>query len=61
MADKVKATAEAIAEHVHDDPKASDQAMWNNAKRTSDSLAALHSPLAFRFASGWMFREISPE
>lgn len=61
MADKVKATAEAIARHVHDDPEASDRAMWNNAKRTSDSLAALGAPLSFWFASGWMFREISPE
>jgi hypothetical protein len=61
MADKPKAEAEKIAKHVHGDPEASDSAMWNNAKRTSDSLAALGSPLSFRFASGWMFREISPE
>jgi hypothetical protein len=61
MADKTKATAEAIAKDVHGDPETSDRAIWNNAKRTSDSLAALGSPLSFRFASGWMFREISPE
>jgi hypothetical protein len=60
MADKPKAKGEEIAEHVHGDSEASDSRMWNNAKRTSDSLAELGSPLSFRFASGWMFREISP-
>jgi hypothetical protein len=61
MADKRKAKGDDVALHVHGDSETSDQAMWNNAKRTSDSLSALGSPLSFRFASGWMFREISPE
>ena len=39
MADKEEADAEDIAEKVHGDEEASHQAMWNNAKRTSDSLA----------------------
>src|SRR5271157_2000815 len=60
MADKEEATAEEIAEHVNGDSETSDRAMWNNAKRTTDSLAALNSRLSFRFASGRMYREISP-
>jgi hypothetical protein len=60
MADKTEADAEDVARHVHDDEKASDQAMWNNADRTTKSLALMGSRLSFRFASGKMYREISP-
>ena len=61
MADKEEATAEEIAQHVHGDSEASDQAMWNNAKRTTDSLALLDSRLSFRFTSGRMYRDDSPK
>lgn len=61
MADKLKAQAEAIAKDVHGDPETSDRAIWNNARRTSDWLAAKGSRLSFRFASGWVYREISPK
>jgi hypothetical protein len=61
MADKEEAEGEQIAKHVHGDAETSDSAMWNNAKRTTDSLVALGSRLSFRFTSGRMFREISPE
>ncbi|MGO9601657.1 MAG: hypothetical protein ACLP7Q_27090 [Isosphaeraceae bacterium] len=60
MADKEEATAEEIAEHVHGDSETTDKAMWNNADRTTDSLALLDSRLSFRFVSGRMYREISP-
>jgi hypothetical protein len=60
MADKEEAIAEEIGKCVHDDEKASDSAMWNNAKRTTESLVQLGSRLSFRFASGRMYREISP-
>ena len=61
MASRTEATAEEIAEHVHGDPSTGDNAIWNNAKRASDALASMGSPLWFRFASGRMFREIGPE
>jgi hypothetical protein len=61
MADKEEATAEEIAEHVHGEKQTSDSAMWNNADRTTKSLALLGSRLSFRFASGRMYREISPK
>jgi hypothetical protein len=59
MANREEATVQEIARHVHGDPETSDSAIWNNAKRTSDALAAMGSPLWFRFASGRIYREIS--
>jgi hypothetical protein len=61
MADKEEATAEEIAQHVHDQSEMSNSAIWNNAKRTTDSLAQLGSRLSFRFVSSRMYREISPK
>ena len=60
MKDRKEATAQEIGKPVHDDDEASDSAIWNNAKRTNDALAAMDSLLSFQFAGGRMYRVISP-
>jgi len=61
MAGRRQATAEEIAEHVHDSEETSQQTIHSNVKRTNDSLANMGSRLAFRFVSGVLYPEISHE
>jgi len=61
MADRDDATADEIAEHIHQDPDASEKTMRENARRTNQSLAEMNVPLLFRFLGAHMFREINPE
>jgi hypothetical protein len=61
MAAKAQAQEEEIAEFVHEDEEASRSAIWNNAKRTSDSLLTLCPLLSFQFVGSIMYRTITPE
>jgi hypothetical protein len=60
MAERDEATAEEIGKHVHGDASAEDDAIRRNIERTNDALASLGSRLWFKFALGYVYREISP-
>ena len=57
MADRTVATIEEVAENVHSNVEAGDEAIRANVKRTNDSLAELGVIVLFRVACGRVFRE----
>jgi hypothetical protein len=61
MRDKDAAELQDVADRVHGDAHASEDAMGKNAERTSESLAEMGCPLSFRVAGGMMHKTISPE
>ena len=61
MADKSSAPCEDVAREVHGDKDTSEQTVRMNARRTSDELAKMGSPVSFRVTTGWVFKDISPE
>jgi hypothetical protein len=61
MADRPSAENEDVAEHVHKVKKISDKAIAANVQRTNDSLADIEPRLAFKPASGKVFRVIDGE
>jgi hypothetical protein len=61
MEDRRSATFQEIAEHVHDDPETSDEAIRQNVTRTNESLADLQAPGRFRVRSGRVLKKEDPE